>query len=147
MNNESFLSPAEVKAVWDAMDRPSSYKVAAALTAIGRKISYATVNRWRKAGWPARDPIPRVRSKVDAAVPVLTGNPLDTAVVLPPIEDIVGVTDADLVQRTCREGLDAARRIFHQVRHDPRLIAAKPREIATLLAATGALVLTCTEAL
>ena len=147
MFNESLVTPAEAKAVWNAMERPSSHKVAAAFTAAGRKVSYATISRWRKAGWPARGPMARVRSRVDVAVPVLTGDPVDTAVALPPIEDIAGITDGDLVRRTCREGLDAARRIFHQVRHDPRLIAAKPREIATLVGATGALVLTCTEAL
>jgi hypothetical protein len=74
------------KAVWDRQRAPSARSVARALTQAGLPIHYVTVNRWRKWNWradPALHPVDQARADLDAALPLLTGDPRTT------IEDLV----------------------------------------------------------
>ena len=52
-------SPAEAMALWYSLDRPSGPEIAARFTAAGRPISYRTITRWKKEGWPGVADAPR----------------------------------------------------------------------------------------
>jgi hypothetical protein len=45
-------TPAEAMALWYSLERPSGPEVAARFTAAGRPITYRTITRWKKHGWP-----------------------------------------------------------------------------------------------
>jgi hypothetical protein len=45
-------TPAEARAVWESLEKPSYDKVVAALKAQGRKVCHGTVWNWKRAGWP-----------------------------------------------------------------------------------------------
>jgi hypothetical protein len=146
------ITPAEARITWAAMERPSSRRVASVLSQGGRRVSHTTVAEWQRNGWTAERPVkrPTVRRTVKAlngskgkanqVVPLVTGGPADTAADLPALEDITNTRNPDLVQKTCREGLDAARRIFFQIKNNPGLVAEKPAAVGSLLVAAGDLV-------
>lgn len=89
-------TPADAKAVWDSMlaagITPTIRNVATSLSASGRfaKVSPATVHRWQASSWKPIKPrgdaptLAEAAAKVDAHVPLVTGDPTSRAV------DIVG---------------------------------------------------------
>jgi hypothetical protein len=89
-------TPADARAVWEAQTKPSVRSVANALNASGqyREISYRTIHRWKQAGWqvpvhPVRPP--PARASLDAAVPVVVGDPVATmARLTEALESVVG---------------------------------------------------------
>jgi hypothetical protein len=81
--NMRHATPADARAVWEAQTKPSVRSVANALNASGqyREISYRTIHRWKQAGWqvPVHPvPPPPARASLDAAVPVVVGDPAAT---------------------------------------------------------------------
>jgi hypothetical protein len=73
-------TPAEAKAVWDSLDKPSARKVAAKFQAAGRPVSFKTVALWKREGWPgatAETIIADAAKAVEAinvALPAITGD-------------------------------------------------------------------------
>jgi hypothetical protein len=89
-------TPADARAVWEAQTKPSARSVANALNASGQfeEISYRTIHRWKQAGWqvpvhPVRPP--PARASLDAAVPVVVGDPTATMAKLrEALESVIG---------------------------------------------------------
>jgi hypothetical protein len=76
-------TPDDARAVWEAQTKPSARSVANALNASGQfeEISYRTIHRWKQTGWqvPVHPvPPPTARASLDAAVPVVVGDPTAT---------------------------------------------------------------------
>jgi hypothetical protein len=94
--NMRHATPADARAVWEAQTKPSVRSVANALNASGqyREISYRTIHRWKQAGWqvPVHPvPPPPARASLDAAVPVVVGDPVATmARLTEALESVVG---------------------------------------------------------
>jgi hypothetical protein len=44
-------TPAEAQAMWERVEKPTYYKVAAALKAQGRRVCHGTIWNWKQAGW------------------------------------------------------------------------------------------------
>jgi hypothetical protein len=44
-------TPAEAQAMWENLEKPTYYKVAAALKAQGRQVCHGTIWNWKRAGW------------------------------------------------------------------------------------------------
>ena len=124
---------AEAKAVWESMESPTARRVATALTQAGRKISSTTVATWEHAGWPTAQPPASTGGDAALAGEAAGADP-------PPLADMAGLGDAELLRQACREGLDAARRVFHLVKHDPALVKMAPRDVGALVHATGELI-------
>jgi len=78
------VTPLEAKRVWDEQRRPSSRRVAKALTRVGRPVHFTTIARWKKREWQVEPrlehPLAAVMRKVDLFVPMLTGDPTTKAV-------------------------------------------------------------------
>jgi hypothetical protein len=78
------VTPLEAKRVWDEQRRPSSRRVAKALTRVGRPVHFTTIARWKKREWQVEPrlehPFAAVMRKVDLFVPMLTGDPTTKAV-------------------------------------------------------------------
>src|SRR5262249_41569216 len=91
-------SVSEVKALWDSMSSPSVRKVAAALTASGKPISYASVQAMKTRDWKPAD-LKEVMKQLDATVPVLTKNPTSKATDLASREP---VSVAEVMQESLR---------------------------------------------
>jgi hypothetical protein len=52
-------TPAEARALYDSLDRPSCYEVATRFMAAGRPISAGCIARWKRQGWQGVPRIPR----------------------------------------------------------------------------------------
>jgi hypothetical protein len=50
--NPSPVTPAEAKAVWHILAKPSTRKVADWFSAAGRPVRHKTIWKWQRAGWP-----------------------------------------------------------------------------------------------
>src|SRR4051812_45900075 len=46
------VTPAEAKAVWHLLGKPSTRKVAEWFKTTGRPVRYETIGDWQQAGWP-----------------------------------------------------------------------------------------------
>jgi hypothetical protein len=94
--NMRHATRADARAVWEAQTKPSVRSVANALNASGQfeEISYRTIHRWKQAGWqvpvhPVRPP--PARASLDAAVPVVVGDPTATMAKLrEALESVIG---------------------------------------------------------
>jgi hypothetical protein len=62
------ITPIDAKAVWDAMEQPTSRRVAVALSRSGRKVSHATISAWRRRNWSVGDPLKFQESNFNAAM-------------------------------------------------------------------------------
>ena len=62
------VTPIEAKAAWDAMEQPTSRRVAVALCRSGRKVSHATISAWRRRNWSVGDPLKFQESNLNAAM-------------------------------------------------------------------------------
>lgn len=144
------VTPEEARRVWESMDRPSCRRVALALTQSGRPVGHDSISRWRRAGWQAGAPRqpPQPRAELDAAVPVLTGDPqrrLDSLPALAlgrgeasPEADQDDLTDAERARRTFSDLLDATRKVAQHVARDPGpLIRDAPDRLGVLIERTS----------
>jgi hypothetical protein len=73
------VTPAQARAVWSSIDRPSARRVARALTQSGKPVHPSTVARWRAEGWRPVEvglhPLDSAQAALEVAAPVLTGDP------------------------------------------------------------------------
>jgi hypothetical protein len=146
MRNKTDVTPAEAKAVWESLGKPSSRKVSLLLAAHGRMVSSQTVARWRSAGWPSV--ASRTRDGLDNSIAAVIGKPNATVGDLPPVAPFA--PDLPIIQaleETCRDGLNAARTVFRLIGTDPALIRSMPVAIGVMLEKTGTLVARLAEAL
>jgi hypothetical protein len=103
-------TPAMARRVWETQRRPSARNVARALAAAGYKTHFVTVARWRAKNWEpvtSDHPLDIARGRLEAAAPLVTGNPETT------IEDLIDdpghkrdldeLTDAEVLRRAARE--------------------------------------------
>ena len=156
------VTPADAKAVWESMEKPSVRRVALALTLAGKKVAKSAVDQWKKAGWrreanPVKEPKPL--AELDAAVPVLTGDPLKRLASLAPGPDPAGrdqcdkkciddQTDEELVALGLRELVDCTVRVLGVVgTAGAPLVLAEPDKIGVLFEKAGNALLAATECL
>ena len=118
------VTPLEAKGVWESQARPSCRSVARALTATGRPVHFTTVARWKKHDWCAgprpEHPLNTALRMVDAAVPLLTGDPTTLAkeiLVGTQIEAVSGVAeDHDRLKSVARDSLKISIVALRQIR-------------------------------
>jgi hypothetical protein len=146
MRNWTDVTPAEAKAVWESLGKPSSRKVSQLLAAHGRVVSSQTVARWRSAGWPVV--ASRTREGLDNSIAAIIGKPNATVGDLPPVAPFApDLPIMQALEETCRDGLNAARTVFRLIVTDPALIRSMPVSIGVMLEKTGTLVAKLAEAL
>jgi hypothetical protein len=74
------ITPAEAKAVWHMLEKPSSRKVADWFHTAGRPVSHQTIWEWKRAGWPGTSAAGIAKAagaalaKIDGAVATLGGD-------------------------------------------------------------------------
>src|SRR5262245_18940205 len=77
-------TPWLAKLVWNGQRRPSARRVARALRQAGYGCHFVTINRWRAKGWRAveqgREAIDAASADLDAAIPLLSRDPISRAV-------------------------------------------------------------------
>jgi hypothetical protein len=159
MNEETLPSatPALAKRVWEAQRRPSARRVARALRQAGYDCHFVTINRWRAKGWPAveqgREAIDAALADLDAAIPLLTGDPtsraadlVDSSETKPQLEQL---SDKELLIAAARAGLITVTVVGRELQAQlAELVQGRPAETGILIqaladqyeAATSALV-------
>jgi hypothetical protein len=142
------VTPHEAKRVWDSQRRPSARAVAKALTQAGRPVHFATVARWKRQGWRTvatdQHPIEAATTALDAAMPLLTGDPttmvkgfVDASQSAKVLQEM---TDEQLQARTVREANIALIIISEAISCQCEdLMRNKTGELAVLLKALAAL--------
>lgn len=140
------VSPAEVKAVFDALGHNTSpYTVARRLTQAGRPIHHKTVKKWKATNFkPGTD---KRHISIDTNVPVLTGDPTTTVTDLVPPRAPLGEADGSryaLEKMSTTEVMMLSARDVHITaillareiqRQGPDLVARLPQEVGNLLRA------------
>lgn len=78
----ALVTPEDVKRVWDSQRHRTPRTVARALGQAGRKVPVKTIMRRQAENWivipPPRHPLEVARDMLDAAIPLLTGDPTST---------------------------------------------------------------------
>jgi hypothetical protein len=103
------VTPAEAKARWEELGRPSLGKVAEAFKSESRTISRNTLALWSKNDWKTGQPESQPKPNIPAAI---EADGLEF-----PIIEAAAASDGELVRQTARQALDAARRVFHTLAH------------------------------
>ena len=122
------------------MDNPSTRRVAQKLRQAGRAVSHETIRRWRANGWRPLDrelhPLDVARAGLDDSTPVLTSDPLTTAMSLLAASTDAGaleeLSDAELVRRSSRELAIATIVVAQAVMLQPDIAASRPTEVSLL---------------
>jgi len=134
------VTPAEAKARWEEMGRPSYAKVAEAFTSEGRTISRKTISAWAKE-WKGKKlkqpgaPFRYNEFSIDIVGPTQTIEPL-------------AESDGELVRQVARQALDAARNVFHTLAHvTPETLLDKPLAVGALAEKMANAATLATEAL
>jgi hypothetical protein len=139
--------------------RPTARAVALAIAQSGKylPVSYRTIARWAKNNWRPQlrlvksHPLHEAGKKVDAAVPVLTGDPLTRASDITSGADFDGqnlrcevhaLSDEALIKRAWRGLYINAIVLLEYTQHRPYLVETMPGELATLIQAIAASVAT-----
>ena len=148
----SKVSPVEAKAIWDSMKRPSARRVVLALNQAGHKVSRRTIQVWQQNGWRRiLDPIYEPeRSELDAAVPVLTGDPHKRLDSLKPVRDppARAMTDEERIACGLRGLADCAVMVMDVLKETkPRLVIAELERIGALLERIGNALVAATRGL
>jgi len=142
------VTPQEAKRVWDRQRRRSARTVASALTQAGRSVHFTTVARWKRQGWRTvatdEHPVEAARRSLDAAMPLLTGDPMTTVQDFLDASDntrgLEEMTDEQVQARTVREISIALILISEEIsQRCEHLIGNKTGEFAVLLKALAAL--------
>ena len=159
----SVVTPDIAREVWESFERtgrrPTARAVALAIAQSGRyaPVSYRTIARWAKNNWRPQlrlvksHPLHEAAKKVDAAVPVLTGDPLTRASDTADASDFDGqslrcevhaLSDEELIRRAWRGLYVNAIVLLQYTQHRPYLVETMPGELATLIQAIAASVAT-----
>ena len=137
-------TPGLARVVWDQQPRPSARSVARALTRAGRRVHFTTIARWKATGWRSSErdqhPLDAAREELDAAVPLLTGDPLtkvaDIVAAYEAREELSKLSDQDLLHDAIRETSIALIVVTHEVqRCIADLVGNRPAEFGVLLRA------------
>jgi hypothetical protein len=132
-------TPADAKAAWESMPRPSTRKVSEKLKAAGLSASNKTVNLWRKAGWTsnAQPPAEKAKDALDAAAPAVTGDPSSKAEDVPKIIDgpDKDTSTVELFEEGSRDTVTTARNLLAYIRAQGPMALAVPEATGKLLAA------------
>jgi hypothetical protein len=159
----SVVTPDIAREVWESFERdgrrPTARAVALAIAQSGKylPVSYRTIARWAKNNWRPQlrlvksHPLHEAAKKVDASVPVLSGDPMTRA------SDVAGVSefdadsllhelrslsDDDLINRASRELFTNAIVLLEYIQVNRHLAETMPGELATLIQAIAASVAT-----
>jgi hypothetical protein len=120
--------------------------VARALTQAGRRVHFTTVARWRAQSWKSSEigqhPLDAARQALDAALPLLTDDPLtkagDLVATNEAFEELNSLSDQELLCGAIRETSIALIVVMQEVqRYAPELVEARPAELGVLLTALG----------
>jgi hypothetical protein len=86
------VTPQDAKRVWESQRQPTPSTVARALSQAGQKISAKTIARWKARNWtsasPQRHPLESAWDTLNAAIPLLTGDPVSTVWSLKRMQEI-----------------------------------------------------------
>jgi hypothetical protein len=140
--------PKRARAVWEAMPRASSRRVAARLRRAGMPVSHQTIYRWQKNRWRpvegTEHPLELARRLLNDVTPLLTGDPLSVA------EDIVKASadqaaleklpDRELLRRNARALAAAVIAVGDAFLRHPTIVISRPGEVAVLVRALTACV-------
>ena len=102
-------TPEIARRVYEAQREPSSRAVARALCLGGRPIHYTTVARWKARNWVSvrsNHPLERARRRLEAAAPLVTGNPettIDDLIDEPVRKEFDELTQGEVLRRAARE--------------------------------------------
>jgi len=154
------VTPEIAKEVWQSFERagrrPTARSVALAIAQSGKylPVSYRTIARWAKNGWRPQlrlvksHPLREAAKKVDAAVPVLTGDPLTRAsqVADASLEgrccELHALSDEELIKQAWRGLYVNAIVLLDHIQSRTYLVETMPDELATLIQAVAASVAT-----
>src|SRR5438128_2464317 len=147
--NEDFLplaTPALAKRVWNGQRNPSARRVAKALNQAGYRVHYTTVARWRSKGWgpiEGEHPLDTARANLDAALPVLSGDPtITTEELVKRSEDKLhhqDVPDAELQRKAVRQAMVAQALVCQELQAQAAdLVRTRPMEVGILIDALAA---------
>ncbi len=143
-------TPADAKAVWESFEKagtkPTWRGIAKALEASGQfyPVHHSKIARWRKNGWVARkktrDPaVVEAAAKLDAAVPVITGDPTtrtaDLVANSPIAKALEELSTEQLIEKAVRENAKASIIIALKIQENPDIAAAMPQATGSLLVA------------
>jgi len=135
------VTPLEAKAVWDAMEQPTSRRVADVLCRSGRKVSHATISAWRRRNWSVGDPLKFQESNFNAAMSLAWAQG-DLAVVGQELTHRMELMDdAHLLRFTYRNVLMAATRCALAIgRNADKLALENPAGMGTGIQRIGAVI-------
>ena len=136
-------TPALAKRAWNAQFRPSARRVARALKQAGYRAHYTTIARWRSKGWEAVEgehPLDAARANLDAALPVLSGDPTTTT------EELVERSDdklkhqvppdAELLRTAARHAMLIQILVCQELQGQvAKLVRTRPMEVGILIGA------------
>ena len=148
-------SPTLAQAVWARQRQPSARSVARAMSAAGFPVHYVTVARWRAQNWrpvEADHPLEAAHAALDAAAPLVTGDPRTT------IDDLVAragdadslaaKSDGELLRSAVRELLIALIVLTRALTQKAaELVTDKPGDLAAGLRAIATAFTAATKAL
>jgi hypothetical protein len=154
------VTPEIAKEVWLSFERsgrrPTARAVALAIAQSGKylPVSYRTIARWAKNGWRPQlrlvksHPLREAAKKVDAAVPVLTGDPLTRVSDVAEASDegrcheLHALSDEELIKQAWRGLYVNAIVLLDHIQSRAYVVETMPDELATLIQAIAASVAT-----
>jgi hypothetical protein len=143
MAKRPVVTPADAKAVWDTFEKPTARGVAKALNASGKyePVTFQSIARWAKRGFPPVDAElsasgrsakkgANTKAKIDAALPVVTGDPKTR------VDDLItgdpNDPKATPLQQKCRAW---AQELGKKDKQDLHALAIQEAEITTIVVA------------
>jgi hypothetical protein len=140
------VTPEEARRTWESQRHPTAQSVARALRQAGKSISAKTVARWQVLNWdpiiPPRHPMEVAMDTLDAAIPLLTGDPASSVRnILQMQQDaktLESLTEAELCKETTRALMRATIVINLAIaRRADDLVGKNLREFTFLLGASN----------
>jgi hypothetical protein len=140
------VTPEEARRTWESQRHPTPQSVARALRQAGKRISAKTVASWQALNWdpiiPPRHPMEVAMDTLDAAIPLLTGDPASSVrTILQMQQDaktLESLTEAELCKETTRTLMRATIAINLVIaRRADDLVGKNLREFTFLLGATS----------
>jgi hypothetical protein len=137
-------TPALAKEVWQATPNASTRRVATRLRQSGARVSHMTVARWRSQGWRSLQQEPlhppeAARTRLDDALPLLSGDPLTNAKSFvqgsADHERLERLSDAKLLRRAAREVLITVTIIARAIMLKATLAVTRPAKVGLLMRA------------
>jgi hypothetical protein len=140
------VTPEEARRTWESQRHPTPQSVARALRQAGKRISPKTVASWWALSWdpiiPPRHPMEVAMDTLDAAIPLLTGDPASSVrnilQMQQDVKTLGSLTEAELCKETTRTLLIVTIAINRAVaRQADDLVRKNLREFTILLGATS----------